>query len=144
VAVDGHRFLINGEPFRFTGFGKHEDFPVHGRGYDPAVMVHDSSCASSMRSPICSPGASSTGPAPTGAGSGRSCSARASRCCSPDQPREGRAGHADARAIRVAAGLVPAAFILAAIAAMTAYPLTEDKFREIVREVAERRASRRT
>ena len=26
VAVDGHRFLINGEPFYFTGFGKHEDF----------------------------------------------------------------------------------------------------------------------
>jgi beta-glucuronidase len=41
VAVDGTRFLINGEPFHFTGFGKHEDFAVHGRGYDPAVMVHD-------------------------------------------------------------------------------------------------------
>ena len=41
VAVDGHRFLINGEPFYFTGFGKHEDFAVHGRGHDPAVMVHD-------------------------------------------------------------------------------------------------------
>jgi beta-glucuronidase len=41
VAVDGHRFLINGEPFRFTGFGKHEDFAIHGRGHDPAVMVHD-------------------------------------------------------------------------------------------------------
>jgi beta-glucuronidase len=41
VAVDGHRFLINGEPFRFTGFGKHEDFAVHGRGHDLAVMVHD-------------------------------------------------------------------------------------------------------
>jgi beta-glucuronidase len=26
VGVDGHRFLINGEPFYFTGFGKHEDF----------------------------------------------------------------------------------------------------------------------
>src|SRR5206468_3339786 len=41
VAVDGHRFLINGEPFHFTGFGRHEDFPIHGRGYDAAVMVHD-------------------------------------------------------------------------------------------------------
>ena len=41
VAVDGHRFLINGEPFHFTGFGKHEDFAIHGRGHDPAVMVHD-------------------------------------------------------------------------------------------------------
>ena len=41
VAVDGHRFLINGEPFHFTGFGMHEDFAVHGRGHDLAVMVHD-------------------------------------------------------------------------------------------------------
>lgn len=41
VAVDGHRFLVNGEPFRFTGFGKHEDFAIHGRGHDLAVMVHD-------------------------------------------------------------------------------------------------------
>ena len=45
-------------------------------------------------------------------------------------------------AIKVAAGLVPAAFILGAIAVITAYPLTDDKFREIVREVAERRAAR--
>jgi beta-glucuronidase len=41
VAVDGERFLINGEPFYFTGFGKHEDFAIHGRGHDLAVMVHD-------------------------------------------------------------------------------------------------------
>ena len=41
VGVDGHRFLINGEPFHFTGFGKREDFAVHGRGHDLAVMVHD-------------------------------------------------------------------------------------------------------
>jgi len=41
VAVDKHRFLINGEPFHFRGFGKHEDFPIHGRGHDPAVMIHD-------------------------------------------------------------------------------------------------------
>lgn len=46
-------------------------------------------------------------------------------------------------AIKVAAGLVPAVFIGGAIAVMTAYPLTEDKFREIVREVAKRRAARR-
>jgi glucuronide carrier protein len=44
-------------------------------------------------------------------------------------------------AIKIAAGLVPAAFILLAIAAMSAYPLTEARFREIVREVAERRAA---
>ena len=41
VSIDGHRFLINGEPFHFKGFGKHEDFPIHGRGHDLAVMLHD-------------------------------------------------------------------------------------------------------
>jgi beta-glucuronidase len=41
VAVEGQRFSINGEPFRFRGFGKHEDFAVHGRGHDLAVMVND-------------------------------------------------------------------------------------------------------
>jgi beta-glucuronidase len=41
VALDEHFFLINGEPFHFTGFGKHEDFAVHGRGHDLAVMIHD-------------------------------------------------------------------------------------------------------
>jgi glucuronide carrier protein len=44
-------------------------------------------------------------------------------------------------AIKVAAGLVPAVFILGAIAVMTTYPLTEDRFRQIVREVAARRAA---
>lgn len=44
-------------------------------------------------------------------------------------------------AIKTAAGLVPAAFILAAIAIMFAYPLTEAKFREIVRELAQRRGA---
>jgi glucuronide carrier protein len=46
-------------------------------------------------------------------------------------------------AIKTAAGLVPAAFILAAIVAMSAYPLTEARFREIVRQVAQRRAAQR-
>ncbi|HJU02425.1 MAG TPA: beta-glucuronidase [Actinomycetes bacterium] len=41
VAVDGTRFLINGEPFHFTGFGKHEDFPVIGKGHNDAVLLHD-------------------------------------------------------------------------------------------------------
>jgi glucuronide carrier protein len=45
-------------------------------------------------------------------------------------------------AIKVAAGLLPAAFILGALAVMTAYPLTEERFREIVHEVAARRAAR--
>jgi len=41
VEVDGARFLLNGEPFYFKGFGKHEDAAVRGRGYDAAFMVHD-------------------------------------------------------------------------------------------------------
>lgn len=41
VEVRGHEFLINGEPFYFTGFGKHEDSPVRGKGHDDAFMVHD-------------------------------------------------------------------------------------------------------
>jgi beta-glucuronidase len=41
VRVEGTRFLINGEPFYFRGFGKHEDLNVRGRGHDDASMVHD-------------------------------------------------------------------------------------------------------
>jgi beta-glucuronidase len=41
VAVDGARFLINGEPFYFTGFGKHEDLAVIGKGHNDAFLVHD-------------------------------------------------------------------------------------------------------
>lgn len=41
VAVDGTRFLINGEPFYFTGFGKHEDSAVRGKAHDDVLMVHD-------------------------------------------------------------------------------------------------------
>jgi beta-glucuronidase len=41
VRVDGIRFLINGEPFYFTGFGKHEDLPVIGKGHSDAYLVHD-------------------------------------------------------------------------------------------------------
>ncbi|MGI5231906.1 beta-glucuronidase [Actinoallomurus sp. CA-142502] len=41
VRVDGDRFLINGEPFRFRGFGKHEDGAVRGKGHDDVLMVHD-------------------------------------------------------------------------------------------------------
>jgi beta-glucuronidase len=41
VEVRGNRFLINGEPFRFTGFGKHEDAAVRGKGHDDVLMVHD-------------------------------------------------------------------------------------------------------
>ncbi|TDC98373.1 beta-glucuronidase [Actinomadura sp. 7K507] len=41
VEVRGTQFLINGEPFYFTGFGKHEDTPVRGKGHDDAYLVHD-------------------------------------------------------------------------------------------------------
>lgn len=41
VRVEGTRFLINGEPFYFRGFGKHEDSALRGRGFDNVLMVHD-------------------------------------------------------------------------------------------------------
>ena len=41
VEVRGAQFLINGEPLYFTGFGKHEDAPVRGKGHDDAFLVHD-------------------------------------------------------------------------------------------------------
>jgi glucuronide carrier protein len=47
-------------------------------------------------------------------------------------------------AIKFTAGIVPAGFILIAVAIMSVYPLTEQRFREIVAEVARRRAARVT
>lgn len=41
VAVQAGQFLINGEPFYFKGFGKHEDFYVIGRGTNEALNVLD-------------------------------------------------------------------------------------------------------
>lgn len=41
VKVSGKRFLINNKPFYFTGFGKHEDTAIRGKGHDQAYMVHD-------------------------------------------------------------------------------------------------------
>jgi beta-glucuronidase len=41
VAVAGNRFLINGEPFYFTGFGMHEDHAVIGKGHNDAHLLHD-------------------------------------------------------------------------------------------------------
>jgi beta-glucuronidase len=41
VEVRGAEFLINGKPFYFTGFGKHEDTAVRGKGHDNAYLVHD-------------------------------------------------------------------------------------------------------
>ncbi|MFJ2621312.1 beta-glucuronidase [Glutamicibacter sp. NPDC087344] len=41
VEVDGKKFLINGEPFKFTGFGMHEDHVTVGKGHNNALMVAD-------------------------------------------------------------------------------------------------------
>jgi beta-glucuronidase len=41
VAVDGDRLLVNDRPLHLTGFGRHEDSAVRGKGHDDALMVHD-------------------------------------------------------------------------------------------------------
>lgn len=41
VEVKGTQFLINGKPFYFKGFGKHEDSNFHGRGIDEVLNVKD-------------------------------------------------------------------------------------------------------
>jgi beta-glucuronidase len=41
VEVRGDRLLLNGEPVTLRGFGKHEDFPLHGRGLDLVMWVRD-------------------------------------------------------------------------------------------------------
>lgn len=41
VKVEGKQFLINGKPFYFKGFGKHEDAEIHGKGLDEALNVKD-------------------------------------------------------------------------------------------------------
>ena len=39
--VVGNQFLINQKPFYFTGFGKHEDTAINGRGYNEVMNVLD-------------------------------------------------------------------------------------------------------
>lgn len=41
VEVKDGQFLINDKPFYFKGFGKHEDSPIHGRGFDEALNIMD-------------------------------------------------------------------------------------------------------
>jgi beta-glucuronidase len=41
IAVQGDALLLNGKPIQLRGFGRHEDFPIIGRGFLPAVMVKD-------------------------------------------------------------------------------------------------------
>ncbi|MCD6289419.1 MAG: beta-glucuronidase [Anaerolineae bacterium] len=41
IRVDGDRLLLNGQPIFLKGFGKHEDFPIHGRGLNMPLVVKD-------------------------------------------------------------------------------------------------------
>ncbi len=41
IRVDGDRLLLNGQPVFLRGFGRHEDFPVVGKGLLPALIVKD-------------------------------------------------------------------------------------------------------
>jgi beta-glucuronidase len=41
IEIKNNQFLINGKPFYFKGFGKHEDSNVHGRGLDEVLNVKD-------------------------------------------------------------------------------------------------------
>ncbi|HIT91025.1 MAG TPA: beta-glucuronidase [Candidatus Merdenecus merdavium] len=41
VKVEGNQFFINEKPFYFKGFGKHEDSPINGRGYNEVVNIKD-------------------------------------------------------------------------------------------------------
>jgi beta-glucuronidase len=41
VSVEDGKFLINNKPFYFKGFGKHEDSPINGRGFNEAANVMD-------------------------------------------------------------------------------------------------------
>jgi beta-glucuronidase len=41
IEVRGAEFLVNGTPFYFTGFGRHEDSAIRGKGHDNAYLVHD-------------------------------------------------------------------------------------------------------
>jgi beta-glucuronidase len=41
ITIDGDQLLLNGRPIYLRGFGRHEDFPVTGRGLVPAVIIKD-------------------------------------------------------------------------------------------------------
>ncbi|NVM17641.1 MAG: beta-glucuronidase [Candidatus Lokiarchaeota archaeon] len=41
IEVKGDELLLNGKPIYLKGFGRHEDFPITGRGYVPAVIIKD-------------------------------------------------------------------------------------------------------
>ena len=41
VAVRGDQLLLNGQPIKLTGFGKHEDFPLSGRAVNLPMWIRD-------------------------------------------------------------------------------------------------------
>jgi len=41
IKVTQNKFLLNGKPFYFKGFGKHEDSDIRGKGLDNAINVKD-------------------------------------------------------------------------------------------------------
>ena len=41
VGVRGDQLLLNGEPVTLRGFGKHEDFPINGRGLNVPLLIRD-------------------------------------------------------------------------------------------------------
>ncbi|MFN7948109.1 MAG: beta-glucuronidase [Blastocatellia bacterium] len=41
VEVRDAQILLNGQPIKLTGFGKHEDFPINGRGLNLPLVVRD-------------------------------------------------------------------------------------------------------
>jgi len=41
IKIEGDTLLLNGQPIYLQGFGRHEDFPITGRGYLPAVIIKD-------------------------------------------------------------------------------------------------------
>ncbi|VDM99090.1 unnamed protein product [Thelazia callipaeda] len=41
VSISSDQIFINGKLFYCHGFGMHEDFELHGRGYNPVVMIKD-------------------------------------------------------------------------------------------------------
>ncbi len=41
IETNEKQFLINGRPFYFKGFGRHEDSDIHGKGMDEALNIRD-------------------------------------------------------------------------------------------------------
>ncbi|HHV80219.1 TPA: beta-glucuronidase [bacterium] len=41
VEIKDDKFLLNGKPVYFKGFGKHEDSNIRGKGFDPVIVLKD-------------------------------------------------------------------------------------------------------